>query len=104
MSAEDHSAEVEDALAEALGHIRNATEELLGADDQTTASLLLGVAGLDLQAKFGEVWPAWVPHERSAAGSLAEAERILGKVIDQVPLGLWAALRSLLERVGDGHR
>lgn len=97
-------AEAEVAFSEALGHIRNATEELLGADDQSTESLLLGVAGLDLQAMFGEVWPAWIPNDRTAAESLAEAERILGEVIDQVPLGLWAALRSLREQVGNGHR
>lgn len=97
-------AEAEVAFSEALGHIRNATEELLGAGDQSTESLLLGVAGLDLQAMFGELWPAWIPKDRTAAESLAEAERILGEVIDQVPLGLWAALRSLREQVGDGHR
>jgi hypothetical protein len=104
MTSEEDVAEAEVAFSEALGHIRNATEELLGADDLSTGSLLLGVAGLDLQAMFGEVWPTWIPHERTAAESLFEAERILGEVIDQVPLGLWAALGSLRERVGDGDR
>jgi len=104
MTSEENLAEAEVAFSEALGHIRNATEELLGADDQTTESLLLGVAGLDLQAMFGKVWPAWTPNDRTAAESLAEAERILGEVIDQVPLALWAALRSLREQVGDGDR
>lgn len=104
MNSGDDLAEVKDAFSEALGHIRNATEELLCADDQSTESLLLGVAGLDLQAMFGEVWPAWIPNDRTAAESLAEAERILGEVIDQVPLALWAALRSLREQVGNGHR
>jgi len=104
MTSEDHLAEVEDALGEALGHIRNATGELLGADDQTTGSLLLGVAALDLQAMFGEVWPAWIPNERTAAESLECAEVVLGAVIDDVPLALWAALRSLRKQVGNGHR
>lgn len=104
MTSEEDVAAAEVAFGEALGHIRNATEELLGADDQSTEGLLLGVAGLDLQAMFGEMWPTWIPNDRSASESLAEAERILGEVIDQVPLGLWAALRSLREQVGDGHR
>ena len=103
MISEEDVAEAGVAFSVALGHIRNATEELLGADDQSTEGLLLGVAGLDLQAMFGEVWPAWIPHDRTAAESLAEAERVLGEVIDQVPLGLWAALRSLRGQVGDGH-
>lgn len=104
MTSDEDVAAVEVAFSEALGHIRNATEELLGADDQSTETLLLGVAGLDLQAMFGEAWPTWIPDERTAAESLAEAERILEAIIDQVPLGLWAALRSLREQVGDGDR
>ena len=36
--------------------------------------------------------------------SLAEAERLLAGVIEQVPLGLWAALTSLRQQVSDGDR
>lgn len=96
--------EVEYAFSEALGHIRNATETLLGADDPSTESLLLGCNALDLQALFGEVWPVWIPNERTAAESLECAETVLGRVLDHVPLALWAALRSLRGQVSDGDR
>ena len=39
-----------------------------------------------------------------ARPQLTEAERLLGGVIDQVPLGLWAALTSLRQQVSDGDR
>ena len=95
---------VEDAFSEALGHIRNATERLLGDDDQTTDSLLLGLNCLHLQGMFSDVWPAWVPNERTPSESLDSAEARLAEVLDQVPLAIWAALQSLREQVGDGHR
>lgn len=96
--------QVEGAFSVALGHVRNATERLLGDDDPSSDSLLLGIAGLELQAMFADVWPAWIPGEHTAAESLESAEDALGEVIDDVPLALWAALRSLRGRVGDGHR
>lgn len=96
--------DVESAFAEALGHIRNATERLFGADAPPTDGLLLGLSCLDLQSMFGDAWPIWVPDERTASESLACAEVALGGVIDHVPLGIWAALRSLREQVGDGNR
>lgn len=92
------------AVSEALGHIRNATATLLGAEDQSNRSLLLGITGLDLQGLFGEVWPVWIEDDRTAEESLAEAERLLAEVIDQVPLGLWAALVLLRQQVSDGDR
>ena len=95
---------VENAFSEALGHIRNATERLLGADDPTTDGLLGGLDCLELQGMFGDVWPAWVPNERTPSESLAFAEATLAEVLDQVPLAIWAALRSLRKQVGDGHR
>ena len=95
---------VEYALSEALGHVRNATAALLGAQDQSSRSLRWGIAGLDLQGLFGDVWPVWIDDDLTAAESLAAAERLLGGVIDQVPLGLWSALRSLREQVSDGDR
>lgn len=94
--------QVEWALAEALGHIRNATAALLGAEDQSCQTLLLGTAGLDVQSLFGDVWPAYIDDELTAAESLAAAEHVLGEVSDQVPLAIWAGLRSLRQRVGDG--
>ena len=66
--------------------------------------VLYTIAGLDLQGLFGEVWPVWIDDDRTALESLTEAERLLGGVLDQVPLGLWAALRSLREQVSDGDR
>lgn len=99
-----HAADVDDVLGEALGHIRNATSELLGADDPTGESLLLGIQGLELQEMLGDVWPAYIPDDRTAAESLGEAEQLLGEVIDSVPLAVWAALRSLRAQVGDGDR
>lgn len=105
MTSPDRGAtNVEDAFAEALGHIRNATDRLLGDDDQSTSTLLLGLSCLDLQAMFGDVWPACVANEGTPSESLACAEATLGEVLDHVPLAVWAALRSLREQVGDGHR
>jgi hypothetical protein len=101
---EDQVTPAEQAFGEALGHVRNATATLLGAEDQSSRSLLLGIAGLDLQGLFGEVWPVWIEDDRTAAESLAEAEQLLAEVIDQVPLGLWAALVSLRQQVSDGDR
>ena len=95
---------VEYALSEALGHVRNATAALLGAQEQSSRSLLWGIAGLDLQSLFGDTWPVWIDDDRTAAESLAEAERLLAGVIDQVPLGVWAALTSLRRQVSDGDR
>lgn len=98
------AADVEEVFGEALGHIRNATAELLGADDATGESLLLGIQGLELQEMLSDVWPAYIPDDRPAAELLGEAERLLGEVIDSVPLAVWAALRSLREQVSDGDR
>ena len=101
---DDQMTPAEYALSEALGHVRNATASLLGAEDQSSRSLLWGIAGLDLQSLFGDIWPVWIDDDRTAAESLAEAERLLTGVIDQVPLGLWAALTSLRQQVSDGDR
>lgn len=53
---------------------------------------------------FGDVWPAWIPNGRTASDSLACAAASLVPVLDQVPLGLWAALQSLRWQVSDGLR
>lgn len=98
------SSNVEDAFAEALGHIRNATENLFAEADPATDGLLLGLSCLDLQSMLVDVLPAWVPNERTAPESLACAEAALGEVIDNVPLAIWAALRSVRQQVGDGNR
>lgn len=97
------AASVRDAFSLALGHVRNATVALLDADDQATGTLLAGIAGLELQSLFGDVWPAYVDDGRTVAESLAEAERILAEVVDDVPLAVWAALRSLREQVSRGQ-
>lgn len=92
------------AFSVALGHLRNATVALLGAADQSSESLLWGIAGLELQGLFGDVWPACLDDDLTAAESLAAAEQVLGEVVDEVPLAIWVGLRSLREQVGDGHR
>ncbi len=94
--------QVDDAFSEALGHIRNATEAL--ADEHTSESMLLGLSCVDLQHTLGDVWPAWIPNERTASESLACAASALAEVIDYVPLAVWAALESLRRQVDDGHR
>lgn len=104
MTTYDETNRVGWAFSVALGHIRNATAALLGAADQSTDSLLWGIAGLDLQGLFGEVWPAYIDDDLTAAESLAAAEQVLDQVVDEVPLAIWAGLRSLREQVGDGHR
>lgn len=105
MTAGDETmGQVEWALSEALGHIRNATAALLVNENQPEQSLLWGNAGLDLQGQFGDVWPAYIDDDLTAAESLAAAERALDPVVDDVPLAIWAGLRSLREQVGDGDR
>ena len=95
---------VEETLGQALGHIRNATETLLGDSSRTAEPLLLGISCLDLQSMFGEIWPASIPNALTASESLARAEAELATILDDVPLAIWAALRSLRGQVDDGHR
>ena len=104
MTTYNETDQIEWALSVALGHIRNATAALLAADDQTSESLLCGIAGLDLQGLFADVWPAYINDDLTAAESLAAAEHVLDQVVDEVPLAIWAGLRSLREQVGDDHR
>lgn len=96
--------DAEAVLAQALGHLRNATASLLGADDPRTETLLLGIQGLELQGMLADVWPAYIDAKRSVAESLAEAERLLAEVIDHVPLAVWTGVQSLRRRIDDGHR
>ena len=95
-ASDDETGQVEWALSDALGHVRNATVALLGSGDQSERSLLLGIAGLDLQGLFGQVWPAYIGDDLSASESLAAAQHVLALVVDDVPLAIWAGLRSLL--------
>lgn len=95
---------VEEARGRALGHIRNATETILGDSSRPAGSVLLGISCLDLQSMFGDIWPAWIPNELTASESLARAEAELVTILDDVPLAIWVALRSLRGQVGDGHR
>ena len=105
MNANDRgTSNVEQALGQALGHIRNATETLLGDSSRSAEPLLLGISCLDLQSMFGGIWPAWIPNELTASESLARAEAELVTILDDVPLVIWAALRSLSGQVVDGHR
>jgi hypothetical protein len=103
MTAIQGEGPVSSAFSAALGHVRNASEDIL-ADGQTGETLLSGLDCLELQGMFGDVWPDCIPNDRPAHESLACAEALLGEVSDDVPLALWVALRSLRHRVGDGHR
>lgn len=105
MNADDRdTVHVEEALSLALGHIRNATETLLSNNSKRAEPLLLGISCLDLQSMFGGAQPAWIPNELTASESLARAEEELATILDDVPLAIWAELRSLREQVGDGQR
>jgi hypothetical protein len=104
MSAQDEvDAAVAEVLGEAVGHLRNATEMLLAAEDPSGTSLLLGVESLELQDMLGEIWPAYIEDDRTAAESLAKAESLLAQVIDDVPLAVSVRLRSLRRQVDDGQ-
>lgn len=89
-----------DNLALALGHVRNAGWQLLGNDQPD--GLTLGMDCLDLEAVLNpdELDPAIVPFEATPAASLAAARRLLEQVPDQVPPAAWAGLAGLTAKLG----
>lgn len=89
-----------DNLALALGHVRNASWQLLGNDQPD--GLNLGMDCLDLEAVLNpdDLDPAIVPFEATPAASLAAARRLLDQIPDQVPPAAWAALADLTAKLG----
>ena len=87
-------------LPPALGHVRNATWQLMAGDDPT--ELILALDCLDLEALLNphNVDPAVVPPEPDPAADLVAAERLLEADPDAIPPAAWAALRAINLRLG----
>lgn len=87
-------------LAAALGHVRNATWQLLG--NTQPDGLSLGLECLDLEALLNpnDLDPDVVPLQPSPAASLTEAARLLHGVPDQVAPAAWPVLASLTANLG----
>lgn len=86
-------------LALALGHVRNASWQLL---NDSTGDLVLGLDCLDIEALLNpaDLDPAIPPIEQDAGRSLAAARRLLDQIADDVPPAGWSALVALTVRVG----
>lgn len=86
-------------LALALGHVRNATCQLL---NNPSTDLVLGLDCLDIESLLNpdDLDPAIAPWQRDAASSLAAARSLLDQIPDQVPPAGWAALLALTVRIG----
>ena len=87
-------------LAAALGHVRNATWQLLGNNQPD--GLALGLECLDLEALLNpdDLDPDVVPLQPSPAASLAEAIRLLHDVPEQVAPAAWPVLTALTAKLG----
>lgn len=88
-----------DTLALAIGHVRNATWQLLNGP---SSDLLLGLDCLDIEALLNpdDLKPAIAPLEPDAAQSLAAARALLDQVPDEVVPAAWAALLALTIQIG----
>lgn len=97
---------MDDQLAHALGHLRQAGHQLLGLSDPSGHALLLATRVLDLEELLREleVEPTYVSAAASAASSLAAASKHLICAAPVVPSSVWPALQNLLDQVGHGHR
>lgn len=86
-------------LAMALGHVRNATWQLL---NDPSGDLVLALDCLDIEALLNpdDLDPVIPPLEPDAGTSLATARDLLDKVADDVPPAGWAALLALTVRLG----
>lgn len=86
-------------LALAIGHVRNATWQLL---NDPGADITLGLECLDIEALLNpdDLDPAVPPLEPGPAASLAAARTLLDQIPDEVPPAGWAALLALTLRVG----
>lgn len=97
---------MDDHLAHALGHLRQAGHQLLGQSDPSGRALLLAAQVLDLEELLREleVEPTYVPATASAASSMAAASKHLIGAAPVVPSSVWPALQNLLDQVGHGQR
>ncbi|MCW3159463.1 hypothetical protein [Micropruina sonneratiae] len=88
-----------DALSLAIGHVRNATWQLLNGQSR---DLLLGLDCLDIESLLNpdDLDPAVAPLEPDAARSLAAARALLDQIPDQVVPAAWAALLALTVQIG----
>ena len=86
-------------VAVALGHVRNATWQLL---NDPAGDLVLGLDCLDIEALLNpdDLAPVVPPIEPDAGRSLAAARRLLDQIPDEVPPAGWAALVALMVRLG----
>lgn len=86
-------------LALALGHVRNATCQLL---NNPSTDLVLGLDCLDIESLLNpdDLDPDIPPTEPDAGKSLAAARTLLDQIPDDVPPAGWAALVALTVRLG----
>ena len=86
-------------LAVALGHVRNATWQLL---NNPSGDLVLGLDCLDVEALLNpdDLEPVMPALEQDAGASLATARHLLDQIADEVPPAGWAALLALTVRLG----
>lgn len=87
-------------LAAALGHVRNASWQLLGNNQPD--GLSLGLECLDLEALLNpdDIDPDVVPLQPSPAAAIAEATRLLQDVPDHVAPAAWPVLAALTAKLG----
>jgi len=98
---------MEAELAQALGHLRQASHQLLSADDPSGRALVLAAQILDLEEVLGdlEVEPTYVSAVDTASQSLVIAIRHLIQAAPLVPSSVWPRVRSLLAEADDhGNR
>lgn len=91
---------METELAQALGHLRQASHQLLSAADPSGRALLLAAQILDLEDLLGEleVEPAYESAADTAMQSLVNASWHLMQAAPLVPSSVWPTLRSLLAK------
>ena len=87
-------------LTAAIGHVRNATWQLLG--NNQPEGLTLGLECLDLEALLNpdDIDPAVVDLEASPAASLSEASRLLEAIPEHVAPAARPVLASLTAKLG----
>lgn len=98
---------MDDELAGALGHLRQAAHQLLRTPDPAGRTLALAVQVLDIESLLDDlgVQPSLVPPSASADASVRAAARLLAGCGGLVPLEVWPALQRVLGQASDyGHR
>jgi len=89
-----------ETLAVALGHVRNATWQLLGNNQPD--GLTVGLECLVLEALLNpdDLKPAVVEAETSPAASLSKAGRLLEAIPEHVAPAAWPVMASLTQTLG----